>query len=193
MNGRKMEMKIKNIVIILLLIFLISAVIKGEEKEDELKQANTFVTQYILGCRDCINKAIEIYNSVIVDNETNTKTISNAKTGLAKAYYAKKEYKKAVELFESVLKSNELTIGEQEKIMYQVGYIKYILEYMSGKTRQFIGDTPVIILQEKNSIYLYQTLNSYSRIGMSANMIGMEALLIVRQKLYMIINIQAKP
>ncbi len=130
----KREMKIKNIIVSFLFIFLIFSVIKGAEREDELKQANTFVTQYILGCKDCIDKAIEIYNSIITDIGVSEGIISKAKIGLARAYYAKKEYEKAARLYEDALKSDNLTITEQEKVLYQLGYIKYLMkEYEEAK------------------------------------------------------------
>lgn len=97
------------------------------EIEDKINQAQYNYTQYILGCKDCIDKAIEIYNSIISNKAINNKEINKAKIGLAFSYYAKKEYSKAVEILEDVLESGELTEQEHEKVIYQMGYIKYLM------------------------------------------------------------------
>ncbi|MCX7641554.1 MAG: tetratricopeptide repeat protein [Elusimicrobiales bacterium] len=118
----------KNIFCILsfFLSFFLSFVNAGEI-EDKLNQAQYNYTQYILGCKDCIDRAIEIYSSIISGKSANNKEINRAKIGLVFSYYAKKEYSKAVEILEDVLKSEDLTEREQEKVLYQLGYIKYLM------------------------------------------------------------------
>ena len=123
MNKRKNS----NIIhLIFFLSFFLS--LNADTLDDKLKQANILYTQYLLkGCNECIDNAIEIYNSIITDKSNNDNEIERAKINLARAYYIKKEYEKSIKLFEELLINNNLTIEEQEKILYQLGYIKYLL------------------------------------------------------------------